>query len=770
MSGHRDAQTDENALLAAALAYAARGWQVLPLHGIGADGACTCGKVDCESPGKHPRTSHGLSDASTDAPLVTSWWGRWPTANIGVRTGPESGIFSLDIDSPEAAQALKATGRFIPHDACRERTGRGWQVIFCYPAFPVKSTTAKIAPDVDTKGDRGYFVAPPSRHHNGRSYAWLGTADPGPAPDWLLEELRPAPAAESPPPAPAHSHTAPPGQGYLAAALSGEIARVRGALVGTRNATLNLAAFSLGGLAHLGLVREEVEDALVRTTVNNGLAESASRATFVSGWEAGTRQPRMSPEPRDPHHQVMVAAREKADEGADTTRRFPRTDAGNGELFAYLNRDQLRYDHRRGRWLGWAGHHWDHDSTGAAPRLAIEAMRMRYRAAEGILDSSEKKREADFAIASENRHRLEALLFLARSLPPLADAGDQWDQDPFLLGVANGVVDLHTGTLRPGRPEDRVTLCTDIVFHAEATCPRWLTFIGEIFQGNEEIIDWLWRAVGYSLSGDTTEQVLFICHGQGANGKSVFLALLRALLGAYAYNAPFSTFELHRRGEISNDLAALTGARLITASETNEGARLNEARIKALTGGDPITARFLYGENFTFHAQGKVFLAVNHLPVVDDLSHGFWRRVRLLPFLRTFTTDADPHLEEKLRRELPGILAWAVRGCRAWQERGLTPPHAVLAATRNYREESDPLAEFLAEKMVSAENCRVLSAEAYGAYQTWARAQGMTDREILTSTAFGRKLGDRFPSKKSNRGKLYLGVGLLGAPVQEVLV
>jgi putative DNA primase/helicase len=455
--------------------------------------------------------------------------------------------------------------------------------------------------------------------------------------------------------------------------------------------------------------------------------------------------------------------------GAEDRGSFARTDAGNAEFFAELFADRLRYDHRRKSWLVWSGHCWSYDQDGAVHRLAIEAARNRYHRAEGIADLRDRHQEAQFAISTENSNRAAAMLRVAGCLPPLAEPGENWDQDPWLLGLKNGVVDLQTGTLRPGKPTDHITLATGVSYRPEAPCPRWLQFLDEIFVGDHDVIGFVQRVVGYSLTGLTTEQCLFMLHGSGANGKSLFLSVLRSLLGTYAYNAPFSTFELTKRSDITNDLASLAGRRLVTASETNEGARLNEARAKAITGCDPLTARFLYGENFTFRPVAKFFLAMNHLPVVTDDSYGFWRRVRLVPFTRQFTSDADPRLEEKLLFELPGIMAWAIHGCRAWQEQGLAPPAAVLSATADYKEKSDLLGEFLGDCLVADEHRSVGAAEAYGAYQTWARAQGMNEREMLTATAFGIKMRERFPGKKSKSGKRYLGVGLPGDPVQEVL-
>ena len=438
-----------------------------------------------------------------------------------------------------------------------------------------------------------------------------------------------------------------------------------------------------------------------------------------------------------------------------------RTDAGNGEHFARLYADLIRYDHRRNSWLLWHEHWWSPDDRGAVRRLAKEAARDRYQAAVEIEDLGARASEARFAVASENRGRIDAMLLAARSEPPIADAGRHWNADPWLLGVENGVVDLRTGVLRAGHPADRMTLHTAIAFEPDTSCPRWEQFLDEVFGSDAELIAFITRAVGYSLTGDTREQCLFTCHGSGSNGKSTFLGVLRTLAGEYGTNTPFSTFELHSRSAIPNDLAALADRRLVTAAETAEGTRLNEARMKALTGGDEVTARFLRREFFTFRPVAKFWLAVNHKPRVTDDSHGFWRRVRLIPFLRRFTDDGDQDLPAKLEAELPGILAWAVRGALAWQTDGLRPPPAVASATESYRVESDPLADFLDASCIEGAGLEVGAAHAFRAYQSWADEQGLSIRERLTSTAFGTRLADRYQKRRTKSGRVYTGVGLI---------
>lgn len=436
------------------------------------------------------------------------------------------------------------------------------------------------------------------------------------------------------------------------------------------------------------------------------------------------------------------------------------TDTANAELLASLFGNQLRHDHRRHRWLLWGRHRWEPDRNGHISRLAVEAARTRYSQAETIADLKERQRVANWAIASESRMRLDACLSIAKSIKPIADSGENWDTEPMLLGVANGVVDLRTGELRKGDPDDRITMTTGIEFDQDAQCPRWQQFLDEVFS-DKELEDWLHRALGYSITGDTTEQTIFVCHGIGSNGKTVFVSGMRAALGGYSYTAPFSTFELYQRASIPNDLAALEFRRFVTSSETNDNTRLNEARVKAISGGDPITARFLHAEFTTFLPHLKLWLFVNHKPKVTDDSFGFWRRVRLIPFIRQFLgKNEDKQLAEKLRSEAPGILAWLVHGCLEWQSRGLEPvPKAVETATETYRLDSDDLAGFITETCIEHPKASIKASTLYETYKAWAEEQGMRGQEVMSATAFGRKVGERYQKEKARNCNYYIGIG-----------
>ena len=448
--------------------------------------------------------------------------------------------------------------------------------------------------------------------------------------------------------------------------------------------------------------------------------------------------------------------------------RFNTTDAGNAELFAELFGDVVRFNHRTKQWLVWRKYWWEEDKNGEVMRMAKIVIRLRYISAVEFAKNGEKKKLKNWALRSETLQRMEAMLKLARSEEPIADKGEGWDEDPWLLGVGNGVINLKTGELIAGKPGQKISRHIEFDYDPNILLDpnhpqypkRWLKFLDEVFCNDKELIDFIHRAIGYSLTGITDEQCLFVCYGTGANGKSEFLSILHYILGNYAENTSFSTFEANGRYKIPNDLAQLAGARLVTASETSDGVRLNESRIKCLTGGDPITARFLHQEHFTFYPTMKIWLACNHKPIVNDDSKGFWRRVHLIPFHNTFNKYDDPNLRETLRREAPGILAWAVEGCLRWQKEGLKPPRIVKQATDEYEAENDPLKDWLTECCIINKNARLRASDGYRSYQKWCEEVGIKERERLSMNAWGRRMTNKFPKARDDRGNFYQGLSL----------
>jgi putative DNA primase/helicase len=420
-------------------------------------------------------------------------------------------------------------------------------------------------------------------------------------------------------------------------------------------------------------------------------------------------------------------------------RHYPQTDAGNAELFADLNWSYLRYDHRRKKWLRWSGHTWVLDTDKFVFRRAKDAARHRLKTSASIEDDKDRRYEAAWAFDSEQTRSITACLAQATATEALADTGEGWNSDPYLFAVKNGVVDLRTGRLRAGKQTDRITMKSPVEFDSSALCPRWEQFLREVFKGDAELIQYVQYAVGYCLSGDTSEQCLFLAHGDGSNGKTTFLNILGQIIGEYSHNLPFSSFEIKNRSVIPNDVAAIVGKRFVTSVETGEAQRLNEARIKALTGGDPISARYLNAEFFTFRPVAKFWLAFNHKPQVRDDSFGFWRRIHFLPFTQTFDgASKDRQLEQKLRAEAPGILNWAIRGCLGWQKHGLHMPATMKQATQRYQEESDILAEFFEDRCVIEAGAWDSTADIFAAYSGWAKER--VEKYPLERGAFAGRL------------------------------
>ena len=445
------------------------------------------------------------------------------------------------------------------------------------------------------------------------------------------------------------------------------------------------------------------------------------------------------------------------------SRPFACTDTGNAEAFAAWYGDAWRFDFQRGGWRHWESPIWATDSDGLVYRDATAAMRRRFHETERITDLAERGQAAKWAAGSESRARLDACLFLAARTHPIADAGSTWDAEPYLLATPNGVVDLHTGEFRDGRQADRLTMQTAAPYDPAARCPRFERFMLEITGQDRDLVSYLHRALGYSITGDISEQCLWFPFGPGSGGKTTLLRAIGATLGSYAYTAPFSTFLKDQHGStITNDLAVLHGKRFVPASEVRERAKLDEGRVKSLTGGDPMTARFLHQEFFTFRPALHLWLAVNHKPIVTDDSFGFWRRVRLVPFTQRF--PITPTLDAELQAEAAGILAWLVRGCLLWQMEGLETPESVSAATAQYEEDSDPLADFLASECDIDAEALIGASAFYKLYTEWAERSGVTGRDRLSLTAFGRIMSERFTKDRSAARVRYFGVGKRRSP------
>lgn len=378
-----------------------------------------------------------------------------------------------------------------------------------------------------------------------------------------------------------------------------------------------------------------------------------------------------------------------------------------------------------------------------------------------------RKAIAKHAMRSESHSRLQAMIALAASEPGVPVLREQFNREPWLLTVENGTLDLRTGTLREHRREDYITRHVPIRYDAAAVAPTFEAALLDIMKGRKVLVDYLQRVIGYSLTGLTTEQAMFLFYGRGANGKSVLLDVIQMLLGPYATVTEPELLMSRRHEAHPTGLAKLWGARVAIASETGEGRAFNEALLKQLTGSDKLTARFMRQDFFEFEPTHKLFLATNHRPQVRGTDHAIWRRLHLIPFDVTFHKPGtgkepvqDPYLLDKLRAELPGILAWAVRGCLEWQKGGLRPPAEVIAATEEYRSDMDVIAQFLDEACITAPNAMAGATDLYNAYKNWCTASG---ERWLSQRRFGERLSERgFERRRGTGGAIvYDGVGVI---------
>ena len=435
---------------------------------------------------------------------------------------------------------------------------------------------------------------------------------------------------------------------------------------------------------------------------------------------------------------------------------YDHSDTGNAELLNDLYGGQLRYDNVTSKWYQWLdGHHyWQSLLEGEIRQFAIRTAQ--YRAIKASnLDGDEAKSEFSFAVNSRNLNRQNAMITIAPALPPIGNK-IIWDDSPELLATANGVVDLRSGRLRPGMKTDYITRGLHHPYIPYSDCPRWEQFIREITCNNHDTAKFLQRAIGYTLTGSVREQVFFLLHGTGSNGKSVLLNIIGKLLEGFAKPVRFNTFEENNISDAKRDLAELPGIRAVFASEGSSTKAIDTAIIKQVTGSEPITTSRKYGHPFTYKPQFKLWLTTNNLPKVDDDSYGFWRRIIIIPFDAKFEGDnKDEFLEDKLTEELNGILAWAIDGARIWFEQRLSTPNHLLLKVVQYRDSQDEVEAFVQDSCIKDLNLECPSAVLYLSYCRWCQENG---RSPMSNTLFGRKMGAKFSFHHSVSGKVYEGV------------
>lgn len=435
---------------------------------------------------------------------------------------------------------------------------------------------------------------------------------------------------------------------------------------------------------------------------------------------------------------VAIAEAQARAAGVPPGRRFELTDAGNGERFAHRHGSVFRFDHDQGRWLRSDGRRWALDACRSVVAAAIATARSMYSEAAGA-GRDEAARLAAHAHRSESAGRLKAMLELASVNAQIARCTRDFDRDPMLLNVANGTVDLRTGEMYAARQGDLLTKLAPVAFDPAVTCPTWIAFLTWAFRSDTEVLDWVKQICGYTLTGRVDAQAWFFLHGQGRNGKTTFLEALERILGDYATRAMPDLLLAKALDQHPTELADLQGSRMVLCIEPDLGRRFRDGLLKALTGESRLKARRMHRDPFTFDVTSKLFVAANYKPEVRDASDGFWRRVQLVPFeAQVEDGDANPVLGEKLHAEAPGILAWCVQGCLAWQQLGaLLRPASVAGATQAYRDEQDHLRRFVDEACLVAPRAWAASGAVFAEYTRWCARSG---EEPLSRLLFAQLL------------------------------
>jgi putative DNA primase/helicase len=439
---------------------------------------------------------------------------------------------------------------------------------------------------------------------------------------------------------------------------------------------------------------------------------------------------------------------------------FNCSDLGNAERLAHYYGEQIRYCHTWKKWFVWDGTRWSEDETGQVKQIAKKTVRKIYEEAKQCEDDSKRQATARHAISSESNTRIKAMVSLAQSDLPVTP--DEFDKDRYLLNCENGTLDLKTGILLPHRKNDFISKLAPVSYDETTTCPQWEQFLDRIMDGNQDLIQFLQRAVGYSLTGDVSEQCLFLFWGSGANGKSTFLRTIGSILGDYSQHTATETLLIKKQGAIPNDIARMKGARFVTASEAEAEHKLAENLIKQMTGDDLISARFLHQEWFEFEPEYKIFLGTNNKPIIKGNDYAIWRRIKLVPFKMTIPPEErDRDLLNKLKKEASGILNWALKGCLDWRKHGLGIPAEVTEATDEYRQEMDLLSNFIGECCIEGPGERVSSSDLYRVYSKWCEENGEFQ---LKQASFGRKLREKgFSSNlfSKKRVRYWEGLGLV---------
>ena len=444
------------------------------------------------------------------------------------------------------------------------------------------------------------------------------------------------------------------------------------------------------------------------------------------------------------------------------------TDLGNAQRFVDQHSGYLKAIDGSSSWLAWTGNRWDLVWPSRAYQAATQTLGSSFNSG-GNLSSGELRRQQMWSLASQSSARIKAMLDLASKHEDMIVNLSDFDSRKGSINTSSGLYVIGSDRLESHETKPLVTKMTNAAYDPEANCPRFESFLDEVFDGDKELISWMQRALGYSLLGNTDEQCLFIAYGTGANGKSTLFEVIREILGDYAKVTDFELFLNSHKSDVRmlEAIGELAGVRFALASEVDSNKRFSDSVIKRLTGGDTLRGTKLRQSSFEFKPQFKLWFLANHLPFAKDGSYGFWRRVKVIPFNRQFSvSERDPHLHAKLMKERDGILGWLLEDAREWlrtqkqtQGDGIGSCKAVDEAIQAYRDDNDFISQFLQEATDQRDGHEVAARDLFSAYQSWATALG--SQYELSENLFARRMAERgLEKKRTKRGYVYKDITL----------
>jgi putative DNA primase/helicase len=663
-------------------------------------------------------TEHGYLDATTDIKKIENWWKKSPHANLGMPTGNKTGVVVIDIDVDAkkngefAWKSLLEENGGVPGTVEIQSGGGGRHLYFKYPANGhIHCSAGKLGEGIDVKGDGGSIILPPSKHASGRLYIRVsnGAKEPIELPEWLYKKLVENKDKQRDP-APAVGDFIPEGK---------------------RNETL----LSLAG-----------------TMRHRGMGEDAILAALTEENKTKCSPPLPEDEVRSIVKSVL---RYPATQG-----KFRPSDLANAEELINQFGQDLHFCAALGGWFTWDGLRWISDRVGGVQRMAQCVVRSLYARAGAEPDEMERKAGAHWAIASESAPHQRAILDLGWSQEGVAVTPDVWDTDQWLFNCINGTKNLRSGEFRPHQRKDLLTKLAPVAYDPAATAPTWEAHLKR-FLPNADVRRQVQRDLGMALVGATLDEVLPIWYGIGANGKSTTAQVLQRILGDYARTAAPDLLVLSRHDRHPTEIADLRGSRLIFSVEIGEARRLDEVKVKALTGGDVKKARLMHQDFFEFPQTFTLIMLTNHLPVITGTDEAIWRRIRLIPWsVRIAECDRLPQAEivAALVTEGPGILRWLLEGLADWQQDHHWVADEVVCATNSYRADQDRLCRFLEDCCEMGARYAVGVAEFYTAYENWVEQNG---EETLGKLRIGKLLrlrGIRQEPRGHDRMRFWLGL------------